>query len=54
MSEIVEENIPEDNPVIEKLFVYAEAHEHYIKTLDYAGLIDNKIHWGLKKILMIN
>ena len=43
----------EEDPVISKLALYTKAHRNYLKSLPFEVLRDNKVNWGLKKVLKI-
>ena len=43
----------EEDPVVAKLVLYTKAHRNYLKSLPFEVIRDNKINWGLKKVLKI-
>lgn len=42
-----------EEPITEKLALYTIAHRNYLYSLDYQGITEYKINWGLRKIRKI-
>ena len=47
------EEVDEEDPVVNKIALYTLAHRNYLSTLPYHIIKENKINWGLRKIMKL-